>query len=81
MMIFLNIPTQNRGVSLKSIRDVEELTSFLGSSFGNKPNMYFISTNIHIRKKSLQSDSNQRPTDYKSVALPAELWRRLRGLF
>jgi hypothetical protein len=24
---------------------------------------------------SPQSESNQRPTDYKSVALPAELWR------
>jgi len=28
--------------------------------------------------KSLQSESNQRPTDYKSVALPAELWRLFR---
>jgi hypothetical protein len=27
--------------------------------------------------KSPQSGSNQRPTDYKSVALPAELWRPL----
>ena len=29
--------------------------------------------------KSPQSGSNQRPTDYKSVALPAELWRLISG--
>ena len=28
---------------------------------------------------SPQPGSNQRPTDYKSVALPAELWRRIGG--
>src|SRR5436190_10313790 len=28
---------------------------------------------------SRQSDSNQRPADYKSAALPTELCRRLRG--
>gem|GEM_PF-5901218 len=28
--------------------------------------------------KSPLSESNQRPTDYKSVALPAELRRRMR---
>ena len=30
-----------------------------------------------LRMMSLQSGSNQRPTDYKSVALPAELRRRI----
>ena len=34
------------------------------------------SRNISVSAcKSPQSGSNQRPTDYKSVALPAELWR------
>jgi hypothetical protein len=28
---------------------------------------------------SPQSDSNQRPSDYKSEALPTELWRLNRG--
>jgi hypothetical protein len=34
---------------------------------------------IHNRRESRQSDSNRRPADYKSAALPAELCRLLRG--
>lgn len=30
---------------------------------------------IHLGFKSLQQDSNLRPTDYDSAALPTELWR------
>ena len=30
---------------------------------------------IRLGFKSLQQDSNLRPTDYDSAALPAELWR------
>ncbi len=32
-----------------------------------------------VLEVSRQSDSNRRPADYKSAALPAELCRRLRG--
>src|SRR6266581_5093476 len=34
---------------------------------------------IGISRGSGQSDSNRRPADYKSAALPAELCRHLRG--
>ena len=37
-------------------------------------------TQLNPLKWSLQSDSNQRPADYKSAALPTELWRQFVGI-
>jgi|688.fasta_scaffold41910_7 hypothetical protein len=39
------------------------------------------SDNYPHKKKSRLSDSNQRPADYKSAALPAELKRQLLKLY
>ena len=62
------IPWAEQGSNLRT----RERTDLQSVAF-NHSAICPVSQNLHFMYQSHLSESNQRPTDYKSVALPAEL--------